>query len=64
VNNGNWLITHGTRDDVLPVEVTRAQIKRLREGGFRIDYREYPKTHTIDPEREISEIRDWLRALL
>jgi phospholipase/carboxylesterase len=63
-NNGKWLITHGTRDDLLPVEVTRAQIKKLREGGFRIDYREYPKTHTIDPEREIPEIRAWLRALL
>lgn len=64
VNSGNWLITHGTRDDILPLEVTRAQIRRLREGGFRIDYREYPKTHTIDPEREIAEIREWLRTLL
>ena len=64
VNNGNWLITHGTRDDVLPVEVTRAQVKRLHEGGFRIDYREYSKAHTIDPKREIPEIRTWLRRLL
>jgi phospholipase/carboxylesterase len=63
-NTGNWLITHGTMDDVLPVEVTRAQVKRLNDGGFRIDYREYPKTHTIDPEREISDIRAWLRTLL
>jgi phospholipase/carboxylesterase len=59
-NNGNWLITHGTRDELLPVEVTRAQIKKLNDAGFAIDYREYPKTHTIDPERELPDIREWL----
>ena len=64
VNNDHWLITHGTRDDLLPVEVTRAQIKSLNEGDFRIDYREYSKAHTIDPKREIPEIRAWLRRLL
>jgi phospholipase/carboxylesterase len=61
-NNGNWLITHGTRDDLLPVEVTRAQIKKLNDAGFTIDYREYSKTHTIDPERELGDIRTWLTA--
>jgi phospholipase/carboxylesterase len=60
VNNGNWLITHGTKDELLPAEMTRAQIKRLNDGGFKIDYREYPKTHTIDPQREFGEIRAWL----
>jgi phospholipase/carboxylesterase len=59
-NNGNWLITHGTGDELLPVEVTRAQIKKLNDAGFAIDYREYPKTHTIDPERELPDIREWL----
>jgi phospholipase/carboxylesterase len=59
-NKGNWLITHGTRDELLPVEVTRAQIKKLNAAGFLIDYREYLKTHTIDPERELPDIRAWL----
>lgn len=62
VNNGNWLVTHGTKDDLLPVEMTRAQIRKLNDSGFKIDYREYPKTHTIDPQREFGEIRSWLTA--
>ena len=59
-NNGNWLITHGTEDELLPVGVTRAQIKKFNAAGFAVDYREYPKTHTIDPVREMGDIREWL----
>src|SRR6185503_4648933 len=62
VNSGNWLITHGTEDNVLPVETTRSQIHSLIKAGFKIDYREYPKPHTIDPYRELADIRDWIRA--
>jgi phospholipase/carboxylesterase len=61
VNRGNWLITHGAEDEALPVEVTRAQIQALNHGGFKIDYREYRKPHTIDAERELPEIREWIR---
>jgi len=59
---GDWLITHGTVDEVLPVEVTRAQIQTLNRAGFALDYREYPKSHTIDPVVEFPLIREWLRA--
>jgi phospholipase/carboxylesterase len=62
VNQGDWLITHGTEDEMLPVETTRAQMQLLRNGGFEIDYREYRKTHTIDPGRELREIREWLQT--
>jgi phospholipase/carboxylesterase len=61
VNNGNWLVTHGTDDEVLPVAITRAQMRLFNERGFRIDYREYMKAHTIDVRRELPDIRDWLR---
>jgi phospholipase/carboxylesterase len=60
VNHGGWLITHGTKDEILPVEATRAQMKMLRDGGFEIDYREYSKTHTVDFERELPDIRSWI----
>jgi phospholipase/carboxylesterase len=60
VNAGNWLVTHGTADDILPVEKTRAQIQTLLDGGFKIDYREYAKTHSIDEQRELPEIRQWM----
>jgi len=60
VNHGDWLITHGTEDEILPVEVTRSQIQVLRNGGFKIDYREYLKTHTLDLDRELPDIRSWI----
>ena len=60
VMKGNWLVTHGTQDDVLPVEKTRAQIKELSDNGFYIDYHEYKKAHTIDPDREFPMIREWI----
>jgi phospholipase/carboxylesterase len=60
VNRGNWLITHGTEDDLLPVTETRAQIQQLIAGGFQIDYREYRKEHTVDLKHEVPEIREWL----
>src|SRR5262249_55855801 len=52
-SSGSWLITHGTRDEVLDVERTRQQMKTLREAGMPIDYREYDKEHTLDPVREL-----------
>jgi phospholipase/carboxylesterase len=63
IHQGKWLITHGTEDDVLPIETTRAQVKLLQERGFKIDYREYKKTHTI-AEDETNDIRNWLQNLL
>jgi predicted esterase len=50
--------------NLLPVETTQAQIQMLQKFGFKIDYREYPKSHTIDPKRELSEIRSWLKAIV
>jgi phospholipase/carboxylesterase len=60
VNCGDWLVTHGTHDDVLLIEETRPQIQALREGGFKIDYREYSKAHNLDEQRELPEIREWM----
>ena len=60
VNAGDWLVTHGTADEVVPVDKTRAQIQKLCDCGFKIDYREYPKAHDIDEQRELPEIREWM----
>jgi phospholipase/carboxylesterase len=60
VNHGDWLITHGTNDEILPVTATRAQMRFFNEHGFKIDYREYVKPHTIDFRRELLDIREWL----
>jgi phospholipase/carboxylesterase len=62
VNQGDWMITHGTKDEILPVELTRSQMETLRKGGFKMDYREYSKTHTVDPERELPDIRQFIAS--
>ena len=61
-NNGNWLVTHGTADELLPAQVTRTQIQKLNTAGLAIDYREYTKAHTIDFEREMPDIRAWMES--
>lgn len=63
IHAGKWLITHGTQDDVLDIETTRAQMKELMENGFKMDYREYTKTHTIDPLKELNDLREWILLL-
>ena len=62
IMKANWLVTHGTADDVLPVEHTRAQMKALKAAGFNIDYREYAKGHTIDQRSELPYLKEWLAA--
>jgi hypothetical protein len=44
------------------VAQTRQPIQQLNAGGFGIDYREFTKTHTIDIERELPEIREWMQS--
>lgn len=58
--SGEWLVTHGTADEVLDVGRTREQMRQLIEAGFQIEYREYPKAHTIDPREELPMLRGWL----
>ena len=62
VKHGDWLVTHGTRDEVLPVSETRDQIKELQKSGFNIEYVEYEKGHTIDEMKELPFLRDWISA--
>jgi phospholipase/carboxylesterase len=56
-----FLITHGTRDPLIPIEQARPQMELLRQAGLRIDWREFVKAHTIDGELELSVLRDFIR---
>lgn len=64
LSSQRMLVTHGTQDDMLPIEKTRASIKRLQQLGAPIDWREYEKTHTVDPVEEIPDIRAFYMRLL
>lgn len=58
----SWLITHGTQDELLPISRTRAQMDTLQAAGIPLDWHEFPKSHTIDPEAELALIRQWVEA--
>lgn len=61
VKSANWLCTHGTYDEVLPYETSKAQVETLQEGGFEIDFKSYDKTHTI-AEEELKMFEAWIKS--
>lgn len=57
---GNWMVTHGTKDYNLSVDVMRNQVQVLQKAGLAINYREYPKTHEFDNQQELPDISRWI----
>ena len=55
-----FLITHGTRDPLIPIDQVRPQMELLRKAGLRIDWREFVKAHTIEGESELSAFRGFV----
>jgi predicted esterase len=55
-------MTHGTGDPLIPINRVRPQIPQLKVAGINVDWREFPKVHTIHGEIEMAVIRDFVRA--
>jgi phospholipase/carboxylesterase len=58
-----FLVTHGTKDALIPLAQVRPQIEQLRGAGIQIDFREIGKDHTII-EEEIDLFRDFIQQKL
>jgi phospholipase/carboxylesterase len=56
------LMTHGTNDTLIPIEKVRPQIPLLKAASIQIEWREFPKVHTIHGETELAIIREFVRA--
>ncbi|HEY4951858.1 MAG TPA: hypothetical protein VII71_00555, partial [Verrucomicrobiae bacterium] len=56
------LVTHGPFDPVIPFDPVRQQVQKLKSAGLNIEWREFPKAHTIHGEEEIAVIREFVRA--
>jgi phospholipase/carboxylesterase len=56
------LITHGEFDQVIPFARVREQARQLESAGFNVQWREFPKEHTIHGDAEIGVIREFVRA--
>jgi phospholipase/carboxylesterase len=55
------LWTHGLYDGVLPLALGRRITQHLQALGVRMDWREYAKEHSLDPVREIPDLRAFLK---
>lgn len=58
-----WLFTHGTKDDVLPIEVTKFGASKLQSAGMSVQWVEFEKEHVLE-EREYPIIRNWVKERL
>jgi phospholipase/carboxylesterase len=56
------LVTHGPFDEVIPFPPVREQIQMLKAAGLGIEWREFPKGHTIHGAEEVAAIREFVRA--
>jgi phospholipase/carboxylesterase len=56
------LMTHGASDPMVPIEKVRTQIPLLKAVGIKIEWREFPKAHTIHGEVELTVIREFVSA--
>ena len=51
VGSPRIFISHGTRDEVLPIDLcSRRIVPRLEHAGYEVRYREFDGGHTISPE--------------
>lgn len=56
----SFLITHGTQDPLIPIEQVRPQMEMLRQAGLKINWREFPKSHTIAGDAELPLVRSFV----
>ena len=57
-----FLVTHGPFDPVLPFAEMKRQIQRLQAAGVAVDWREFPKDHTVYGQEEVAVIREFVLA--
>ncbi len=55
-----FLISHGTRDALIPFDQVREQSQMIQRAGLAVEWREFEKEHTIAGEDEMSVVRDFV----
>jgi phospholipase/carboxylesterase len=58
-----FLVTHGTRDTLIPIKPVREQMEQLKRAGIQIEFHEFPKDHTVI-ESEIELFRNFISQRL
>ena len=56
-----WIMTHGLRDDALPIEETRADVAKLRTAGLKFLWKEFDKDHEFEEKKELPFLQRWVQ---
>jgi phospholipase/carboxylesterase len=56
------LVTHGTQDELLPIQWVRPQVQELQRAGFDLVWQEFDKEHTVAGRAEVGFIRRFLES--
>ena len=59
INHIKFFVSHGTQDQVIPVEWARKTVPYLEKLGLRIMYKEYPVGHGVAPQN-FWDFKNWL----
>lgn len=59
INHIEFFVSHGTQDQVIPVEWARKTAPYLEKLGLRIMYKEYPVGHGVAPQN-FWDFKNWL----
>lgn len=57
--NLKMYISHGTQDQVIPVDWARKAPEALKNLGIDVDYKEYPIGHGVSPQN-FHDLKNWL----
>lgn len=60
IKNAHWLVTHGSDDYNLSIDIMKQQVDKLKQYGLHIDFQEFKKIHEMDASLELPYIRDWI----
>jgi phospholipase/carboxylesterase len=63
LNGKPFLVTHGTRDQTLPIQNGRASRDLLQQLPVDLTYREYPMAHEVSAQ-SLADVAAWLSARL
>ncbi len=63
LTNLDFFISHGTVDQVLPIEWSRKSLPILENLGVDFEYKEYPVGHGVNPQNFI-DLKSWIKDRL
>ncbi|NBQ24593.1 MAG: hypothetical protein EBU26_10090 [Verrucomicrobia bacterium] len=56
-----FLLTHGSRDPLIAHEPVKQQVDQCRQAGYQMEWKVFPKEHTLYGEEELQVFRAFLQ---